>query len=189
MKKRYITSQELLHDSYSLAADILQSGFHPTFIVGIWRGGTPIGIAVQEVLEVCGMQCDHIAVRVSSYQGINQRSKKVRVHDLSYIIEHISSDDRLLIVDDVHDSGLSVEALIKQIHARCRNNSPNEIKIATAYFKPSKNKVNYEPDFYVKQTDEWLVFPHELNGLNAEEIAEQKPEIGHIRGVLLSYLK
>ena len=33
------------------------------------------------------------------------------------------------------------------------------------------------PDYYLHETDQWLVFPHELSGLSAEEIARAKPEI------------
>ena len=48
MEKLYIRSQELLEDSFRLAAAIYASGFRPHFIMGIWRGGSPVGIAVQE---------------------------------------------------------------------------------------------------------------------------------------------
>ncbi|MFB1002279.1 MAG: hypoxanthine phosphoribosyltransferase, partial [Pseudomonadales bacterium] len=75
MNKRYITASELLKDSFSLGMKILDSHFRPTFIIGVWRGGAPIGIAVQEVLDVCGITTEHIAIRTSSYEGIDQRSK------------------------------------------------------------------------------------------------------------------
>lgn len=48
MEKKYISAQELLEDSFRLAAQVYEDGFRPQFIVGIWRGGAPIGIAVQE---------------------------------------------------------------------------------------------------------------------------------------------
>ena len=35
---------------------ILKSGFNPDFIVGVWRGGTPVGIAVQEFLDYFGLK-------------------------------------------------------------------------------------------------------------------------------------
>ena len=44
--KLYLTAQGLLEDSYRLAADVLKSGFRPTFMIAVWRGGVPIGIAV-----------------------------------------------------------------------------------------------------------------------------------------------
>ena len=49
--------------------------------------------------------------------------------------------------------------------------------LATPYFKPTKNKTNREPDFYLHETDQWLVFPHELDGLTIDEIKKNKPEM------------
>ena len=42
--KQYLDAQTLLEDSFRLGAEIYRSGFRPTFIVAIWRGGAPIGI-------------------------------------------------------------------------------------------------------------------------------------------------
>ncbi len=52
---------------------------------------------------------------------------------------------------------------------------PENVRIATVYYKPSRNKTRLVPDFYVRATDEWLVFPHELKGLTREEILANKP--------------
>ena len=52
--KTFLSAQGLLEDSFILGNQIIESGFHPTHIVGIWRGGAPIGIAVQELLEYRG---------------------------------------------------------------------------------------------------------------------------------------
>ena len=78
MEKRFITAQELLEDSFRVAAKVYEDGFRPQFIVGIWRGGAPIGIAVQEYFDFKKVETDHIAVRTSSYYGINQQSKEIR---------------------------------------------------------------------------------------------------------------
>ena len=51
MDKVFISAQELLVDSFKLAHQIYTSGFRPQFIVGVWRGGAPVGIAVQEYLD------------------------------------------------------------------------------------------------------------------------------------------
>ena len=34
-----------------------------------------------------------------------------------------------------------------------------------------------DSDYYIHETDEWLVFPHELQGLSMEEIKANKPEL------------
>ena len=54
LSKKYITADELLLDSFRLGVQIHNSGFKPDFIVGVWRGGTPVGIAIQEILGLFG---------------------------------------------------------------------------------------------------------------------------------------
>ena len=177
MDKVYINAQDLLEDSFQLATNIYDSGFRPHFIVGIWRGGTPVGIAVQEFLEYKGVETDHIAIRTSSYFGIDQQSKEIRVHGLHYIIENVNADDTLLIVDDVFDSGHSIEAVLKELREKTRRNMPETVKVACPWYKPERNATDIEPDYYIHETDAWLVFPHELNGLSDEEIKQGKPQL------------
>ena len=174
-EKRYLDANELLELSFALANQIIASGFVPSHIVGIWRGGAPIGIAVQELLEARGIDCDHIAIRTSSYTGIGQQARQVKVYALGYLIDTLNSEDALLIVDDVFDTGKSVEAFIRELEIRCRRNTPETIKIATVFYKPSKNQTNLTPDYFMRETEEWLVFPHELNGLSDQELAHNKP--------------
>jgi len=181
-EKRYVKAQELLDDSFRLGLKVLESGFLPDFIVGIWRGGTPVGIAVQELFEHNGISSDHIAIRTSSYEGIEQRGKIIRVHGLNYIVQNANAEHRLLIVDDVYDTGLSIKAVIDSLLRRSRSNTPRDIRIATVFFKPGNNLTERRPDYYVHETDKWLVFPHELKGLSPEEIARHKPEIARIIG-------
>ena len=45
MEKHYIGATELLEDSFKLAWEVYESGYRPNYIVGVWRGGAPIGIA------------------------------------------------------------------------------------------------------------------------------------------------
>ena len=181
MNKVYITAQELLESSFRLGHMIVEDGFRPQFIVGIWRGGSPIGIAVQEYFEYRGISTDHISVRTSSYTGINQQSREIRVHGLHYLIENANAEDSLLIVDDVFDSGPSLDALIKQIKKLSRLNTPNDIRVACSWYKPSMSKVDFEPDYYIHKNDDWLVFPHELVGLTHEEITQGKTDLSNIQ--------
>jgi uncharacterized protein len=180
MKKHFITAEALLKDSFLLAEKILASNFRPHFIVGVWRGGAPVGIAVQEYLDYKGIKTDHIAIRTSSYRGIDDQDKNVRVHGLQYIIENVNSHDELLIVDDVFDSGRSIAAILKELKIKSRRNLPETIRIACPWFKPTKNVTDLVPDYFIHKTDQWLVFPHELDGLTEQEIREGKPEIADI---------
>lgn len=185
MEKTYITAQKLLEDSFRLASQVYEDGFRPHFIIGIWRGGAPIGIAVQEYFDYKKVETDHIAVRTSSYYGIDKQSKEIKVHGLHYLIENANADDSLLIVDDVFDSGRSVEALIAQIKKLSRKNMPHDVRIATPYFKPTNNKTDIVPDYYIHESDEWLVFPHEISGLTPDEIIAGKTDLAGIRDILL----
>ncbi len=180
MDKVYISANELLLDSYRLGIKILNSGFKPDYIVGIWRGGTPVGIAVQEILHYLGTESDHIAIRTSSYYGIDKQSRKIRVHGLEYILNNINNEDSLLLVDDVYDSGRSVQAVIETLQRKARRNIPHDIRIAVPWFKPHRNVTDIEPDFYIHTTDDWLVFPHELDGLDEKEIFTNKPGLEEI---------
>jgi hypoxanthine phosphoribosyltransferase len=178
LEKFFISAQQLLEDSSAIGMQVFDSGFSPNYIVGVWRGGAPVGIAVQELLELLGVKSDHIAIRTSSYTGINQRQRKVDVHGLSYIVNRVSAEDSLLLVDDVHDTGLSLAQVIADLESSCGENLP-EIRVATPYFKPGNNKTNRVPDYYLHETSQWLVFPHELKGLTLEEIRRHKPALSN----------
>ena len=174
--KIFISANELLADSLRLGTQVIDSGFRPTHLVGIWRGGAPVGIAVQELLEYHGVETDHIAIRTASYTGIGQQAPEVRIYSLGYLIDTLSPEDRLLVVDDVFESGRSIHAFLRELQARCRHNMPETVRVATVYYKPRRTKVPLAPDFFVHETDDWLVFPHEINGLTREEIRANKPQ-------------
>ena len=179
MEKTVLSAQELLEDSFRLGLEVLESGFRPTMIIAIWRGGTPVGMAVQEILDYCGVESDHIAIRTSSYVGVDQRGA-VAVHGLNYIIKKICHEDRLLIVDDVFDTGNTIAAVIEELRKRARDNTPDDIRIAVPWYKPSRNETDLVPDYFIHETAEWLVFPHELDALSPEELREARPEIARI---------
>jgi len=173
MKKLYISAEQLLQYSVELALQIAESGWQPDLIVGIWRGGTPVAIAVQEVLDFVGIRTDHIAIRTSSYTSIGNRTQ-VKVHGLEYLGPQIRSDERVLLVDDVFDTGLSFNQILTELKTNYRQNVP-DIRIAAPFFKPDNNLTSRLPDYYLHTTSDWLVFPHELQGLTDNEIRQDKP--------------
>ena len=179
MDKTVLSAQDLLEDSVELGIRILESGFEPTMIIAIWRGGTPVGMALQEVLAYAGVESDHIAIRTSSYVGVDERGA-VAVHGLNYIIKKICHDDRVLIVDDVFDTGNTIKAVIEELTRRARGNTPEDIRVAVPWFKPGRNETDIVPDYFLRETAEWLVFPHELDALTPDELRENRPEIASI---------
>ena len=182
VKKQFIEEQALLEDAFRLAVNIFDSGFRPDFIVGIWRGGSTVGIYVQECLQYLGVKTDHIAIRTSyrgqpSYGKMIENPENIRVHGLQYLFENLNREDKLLIVDDVFSSGYNVEAVIDRLTRKCKRNMPEEVRVAVPYFKPGKNLSGRKPDYFLHTTEDWLVLPYELQGLSTEEIAEYKPDV------------
>ncbi len=179
-EKLYLNAQTLLEDSWKLGAMVADSGFKPTFILAIWRGGAPIGVAVQEILKARKITADHIAIRTQSYQGIDGRQDSVKVYSMNYLVKNVRHEDSLLIVDDVFDTGRSIEAVIEHLRLKARENTPANIRVAVPYYKPSRNLTDRIPDYYLHETDQWLKFPHSLEGLTADEIVENRPELARI---------
>lgn len=180
VEKQYIEEESLLQDSYRLAVKIYESGFRPDFIVGVWRGGSTVGIYVQECLQYLGVKTDHIAIR-TSYRGMDDylarldRNDEIRVHGLQYLIENINQQDSLLIVDDVFSTGRNVEAVISRLQSKTKRNMPGDLRLAVPFYKPASNVTGRVPDYYLHETDNWLVLPYELTGLSEEEIKQNKP--------------
>jgi len=145
--------------------------------VGIWRGGSVPGINVQEFLAYHGVKADHIAIRTKRYSEseLDSAAETVEVYGLQYIVERAQADSKVLFVDDVFDTGITLQAVEQELKTRT-SNVVHDLKIATVYYKPLRNKTSRKPDFYVHETDSWLVFPHEFQGLTSEEIKEGKGE-------------
>lgn len=180
MDKRYIQETELLQDAYRLGVKIYNSGFRPNFIVGLWRGGSAVGISVQECLQYLGVETDHIAVRTSyrgmlAYAQMVENADNIRVHGTQYLLENLDAEDRLLIVDDVYSTGLNVKAVIDRLTRKTKRNMPHEVRVAVPWVKPAQNRTGRLPDYYLHETDQWLVLPYELKDLTAAEIRDHKP--------------
>lgn len=184
VQKTFISAGQLLADSFLLAERIHASGFRPDLIVGIWRGGAPVAIAVQEYFDVRGCNTRHVPVKTWAYGGIDVRRREVEVSGLSLVAEAVDAASRLLLVDDVFDTGASIQALLGKLQFQMDENCPKEIRIACPWYKPARNQTTLRPDYYLHETDAWLVFPHELAGLTAAEIAAGKPDLRAILGKL-----
>lgn len=184
MDTRYVGADDLLRDSFQLAATIHDAGFEPDFLVGLWRGGSAVGIAVQEGLEYFGIKTDHIAIR-TSYSGAHRYSEmvskadQIRVHGLQYLLENLCSHHSMLIVDDVFSSGSSVKAVIDQLARKTRRNLPQDIRIASVWYRPTDNTL-LTPDYYVHKTSDWLVLPYEMSGISLQDLRKNRPELAAI---------
>ncbi len=179
MIKRFLEEEQLIEDSFRLATEVFKSGFRPTFIVGLWRGGSSVGIYVQECLQYLGVKTDHISLRTSyrgqpHYKSMIENPGQIRVHGTQYLIESLNAEDSLLIVDDVYSSGQSVEAVLERLNKHLKLNMPAQVRVATLYQRTTQNLTSNAPDYCLYQTEDWLVFPYELSGLSLAEVKEHK---------------
>lgn len=95
---------------------------------------------------------------------------------MGYIIDNISYDDNLLILDDVFDMGFSIDVVLWELREKCWCNMLDIIKVGMVYYKFGKCKIEWVLDYYVYLMDDWFVFLYELYGLMVKEICEGKFE-------------
>jgi hypoxanthine-guanine phosphoribosyltransferase len=86
----------------------------------------------------------------------------------------------------VFDSGKSIKAIIDTLQEKSRKNTPKNIRIAVPWFKPNNNTTDIIPEYYLHKTDDWLIFPHEMDGLTKEEIFKNKPGLKEIFSMVKS---
>lgn len=171
MAKQFIDAETLLAESFRLAALVFASGYRPDLVLGVWRGGAPVAIALHEYLVFRGLDCAHQPVRVSSYTGIEAQDERIAIHDPPGLRAAVASYRRLLIVDDVLDTGRSLTTLRDALRTEA---AERELRIACPWYKPGSSRTGLVPDYHLHETDAWLVFPHELMGLSADEIPAGK---------------
>ena len=193
MNERFVVADDLLRDSFHLATNIFEAGFRPDFLVGLWRGGSAVGIAVQEGLDYLGVKTDHIAIRTSytgaaDYSQMVSKADSIRVHGLQYLLENLSAHHSMLIVDDVYSTGSSVNAVIKQLARKTRRNLPQDIRVATVWYRPTEKTLR-TPEYFVHETKEWLVLPYELSGFSVDELRKNRPELADLVDRLAPHAK
>jgi len=135
------------HLCLELVDRVLTSGKKFDVIVGISRGGLVPARILSDELENPNV----VIVRVEYYTDIYKvrpEPRVVQVPDLE-----LAGKD-VLLVDDVADSGRSLESVSKLL----KHEGAKSLSIATVFYKPWSLVV---PDFYVRTTDRWIVFPHE----------------------------
>ena len=64
---------------------------------------------------------------------------------------------------------LTIDAAIKTLRDRAKLNTPDDIRVAVPWYKPSHNRTEREPDYYLHTTERWIKFPFSLEGLTIDE--------------------
>ena len=169
VKKHYLTANEYQRDIWRLAAKIRNSGWKPDFLVGLWRGGAPVAISLHEFFKVTGWEVKHLPLKCASYTAIGQNEGKVVFTLGDEIFGMFRAGDKVLFVDDVFDTGKTAQA----VHDRMLSVGADS-RIACVYWKPAKNQTSLTPDFIAKDIGgDWIVFPHEIEGLSPAEVREK----------------
>jgi Predicted phosphoribosyltransferases len=179
--KLFVSADHLLNDSFALGQAIIASGFIPDVMLALWRGGTPVGVAVQELFTYLGYKNRHFPLKTSHYHGIDSRHDRVTIEGLDTVLNELKSSRQILIVDDVFDTGITIDRVMAVIEEQVPG---SDVRAAVPYFKPKNNLTERVPDYFLHTTDQWIVFPHELAGLTEEEILKGKPELAALQTLL-----
>ena len=126
-------------------ATTLEREFVPDMIVGIARGGLIPAVRLSHLLGDKLLRMIHIKF----YKGVNLRRERPGL-----LADVGKLPKKVLIVDDVADTGETLEFVLKHVRAK----GAKEVKVATVAYKP---KSCVKPDYYVFETDKWIVFPWE----------------------------
>ncbi|MHC4874587.1 MAG: phosphoribosyltransferase [Planctomycetota bacterium] len=171
IEKVFITATQLEKDSWEFAADIYDRSGSFDLVIGITRGGAQISIYLHEVFcTISEKEPDYRIIEAASYKGINSAGE-VSLGNIELLNDCIKDGDRILLVDDIFDRGLTLkvtkEAILETVEC-----SEIELKVAALYYKPDNSEVDIIPDFYFKafEQKQWLFLPHELQGLTEEEL-------------------
>lgn len=169
--KYYLPANDFLKDSWRLAAAVRKSGWKPDILIALWRGGAFVGVAMHEYFKVTGWSVQHIPLKCASYTAIGQNNDEVQFTHGDFVFGMLHKGDKVLVVDDVFDTGKTTETIKARIDAIGAT-----MRMACVYWKPQKNKTALKPDYFVRDVGlDWVVFPHEIEGLTPEEIAIKDP--------------
>lgn len=174
----HIDPDQFLLDSFRLGKKVYETGFRPRHAISIWRGGTPVGLGVDTYFKCQGLRINHTTIATESYSGINERGD-VRIKGLEHLIKVVCPEDPLLIIDDVYESGRTIESIVRTLREQARANAPEDIVIATVHSKPEKHEYRELPLVALEELpgNVWIDYPHEL----ADLVVDDDPDDQRIR--------
>jgi len=139
-----------------LAIKIHDSGFKPTMLIGIMRGGAPI---IDVLSRVFKLKCAYLAVE--SYSGKkteDQQGELVFSREMSSTVQDMGG--RLLLCDDLSDTGVTLKKSINWLNNYPAITNIESIKTAVLW---KKKDSTFEPDYCAERLDSnpWIVQPFE----------------------------
>jgi len=158
MSEKLIISWEDYNNTVEkLAVQIYDSGYKPTLLVGIMRGGAPM---IDVLSRVFKLKCAYLAVESYSGKGVeDEQGEIVFSREMSSIAKNMGG--KILLCDDLSDTGITLNKSVNWL----QNYDPikskiEDIKTATLW---KKNKSTFEPDYCAVRlpNDPWIVQPFE----------------------------
>ena len=135
-----------------------------------------MAVAVHEFLKVAGWNVQHIPLKCASYSGIGENSDEVEFTHGDIVFRMFAAGSRVLVVDDVFDTGKTAAAVKARLDV-----TGADSRIACVYWKPEKNVTALKPDYFTRDAgNDWIVFPHEMEGLSREEIGRKDPVLAEL---------
>lgn len=139
-------------------ADSISASYRPDILVGILRGGATVAHLLSDFLDLRTVY----PIGCNSYVDV---AKRFNVKVYSPLALNDLSGGRVLLVDDVADEGLTLEAIVEQ---EIKPKNPLEVRVATLHMKPW---CKFKPDYYIQMTDAWIIYPWEKREV-ARQVAE-----------------
>jgi len=130
-----------------LARRIRADGFAPDLIVAIARGGFVPARLLADHLDVFDMD----SIKIEHYQGVNRQQMARLRYPLAAEVE----GRRILVVDDVSDSGETFELALSHIRSK---GEPAQLRTAALHHKETSS---YRPHFHAGRLEQWrwLIYP------------------------------
>lgn len=199
MKKEFLPYDTVRNNALKMAHRIYSGGFMPDIIYVSLRGGVYLGNVISEYFKVVQRRqrpVYYAAVVARSYTGVRE-AEEVKVEGWTYPPDALRTGDKVLLVDDIFDSGKTINLLANIIMGK--GIPRRDLKIAVHDYKYFYNKAEQfpiQPDYWcrkhelsVKDEDLWIHYSsHELIGLSAAELEEHyfknDPELREVLKVL-----
>ncbi|WP_147634347.1 phosphoribosyltransferase [Treponema pectinovorum] len=198
MLKEFLPYDTVRNDALKLGHKILQEGFVPDIIYTSLRGGAYMSNVISEYFKLAlrgKKPVLYAAVVARSYSDIKQH-EAIRIDGWTYSPEFLRPGDKILLVDDIYDSGRTLNFLVEYLLEKGVPRS--DIKVVVHDFKnfTYKETLPIKPDYWCRkfdiekeEDDRWIHYmSHELVGLKSEELEEfyfkNDPELRNVLGPL-----
>jgi len=183
MRKEFLSYNTVRNNALKLAYRIHKGGFIPDVIYVSLRGGVYLGNVISEYFKFAQSGTRPVyyaAVVARSYTGVRESSSRVKVEGWTYSPDHLRTGDKVLLVDDIFDSGNTINHLAEIILEKGIPRADLKVAVHDYKFFPRSELLPVQPDYWCRKHDSstnsedlWIHYSsHELIGLTEEELEE-----------------